>query len=289
MVSNTIVRTALGAVWVCSLLASAPASAGVLAFGPNTDFPDSNQVMPFNQVGVRQTYLTLSNVGAGPTAATWAFYDASGAEIIAVDRVILGEGGTDIVDPARVRSRNADGQEGPITDLSGRQGFVVVSAGDGEPRLISNFTIANVASNMAFGANGIGLGVVGLLAPNALNLGITFDPSTLDDDMLIIVGIDDLDAIPTSLTGGAAPSPGQIVFAANLTLHSNSGDGILASRNLDVNGSAFLSRLSDLFPGATLDEPATISVQPTTDGVTSIGWYGQGLGPYGAGQSLRTE
>ncbi len=272
----------------CALLPQLALAQG-LAFGPNTDFPDSNQVMPFVQTGVRQTYMQLSNVGTGPTQATWAFYDESGEELVSVERFVLGEGGTDIVDPANVRSLDAAGGQGPATNLSGHQGFVVVSAGDGEPRLIANFTIANVASNMAFGANGIGLGVVGLLAPNAVNLGSTFNPATLDDDMLIVIGVNDLAAVPTSLTGGVAPVPGQVVFGVDLTLHSNQGDGILASQHHDVSGSALMGRLSNLFPGATLNLPATIAALPTTDGVTTIGWYGEGLGPYGAGQSLRTE
>lgn len=267
-------------------LGAGAARAGVASFfGPNTDLPDSNLVMPFAAAGGRTTFLSISNVGSGAASARWSFYDASGELLVEVDRSVLGEGGTDLVDVTAIRSVPADG--GPPVDLTGHDGFVVV-AGDGDPRLIGSFTIANVSTSSAFGAAATGLGAVGVLAPNTVLLGTTFAPSTLDDDLLMLLAVDDLGPVPTSITGGAPPSPGGL-FHLDVTLHGNEGDGIIAEVTHQIGASALFTSLEDLFPAATLDTSATIAAFSDTEGVTLIGYYGQSLGPFGAGQNLRQQ
>lgn len=281
----------LGGVGLAMVVAGSSAHAGDLAaFGPNSDFPDANLVMPFAAQGSRATFLSLSNVGASapgpaPIIATWTFYDVNGELLVEVDRDILGEGGTDLVDVTAVQPLPPDGSA-PV-NLSGRNGFVVIS-GDGEPRFIGNFTIANTATNAAFGASAIGLGVIGVLAPNAALLGTTFNPSTLGDNLLIILAIDDLGVIPTSITGGAPP-PGGTLFDLVVSLNGNSGDGLIAQTEVGVGGSGLFTTLQDLFPGQSLNSSATISAFTDDEGVTIVGYYGQALGPFGAGQNLRTE
>ncbi len=254
-------------------------------FGPNTDLPDSNLVMPFAAAGGRTTFLSLSNVGSGAISARWSFYDASGELLVEVDRSVLGEGGTDLVDVTAIAS--VPPGEAPPADLQGHDGFVVI-AGDGDPRLVGSFTIANVATSSAFGAAATGLGAVGILAPNTILLGTTFNPSTLDDDLLILLAIDDLGPVPTSLTGGAPPPPGGL-FHLDVTLHGNEGDGVIAHVTQQIGASALFVSLEDLFPTANLDSSATIAAFSDTEGVALIGYYGQSLGPFGAGQNLRQE
>jgi hypothetical protein len=288
---DRVARILAAGLCLAVVLTGASARAGDLAaFGPNSDFPDANLVMPFAAQGSRVTFLSLSNVGASapgpaPIVAFWEFYDVSGELVVAVEREILGEGGTDVVDVTAVQPLPPDGSA-PV-NLSGRNGFVVIS-GDGEPRFIGNFTIANTASNAAFGASAIGLGVIGVLAPNAALLGTTFNPSTLGDNLLIILAIDDLGAVPTSITGGAPP-PGGTLFDLVISLNGNQGDGLIAQTVAPVGGSGLFTTLQDLFPGKTLNSSATISAFTEDEGITVIGYYGQALGPFGVGQNLRTE
>ena len=93
-------------------------------------------------------------------------------------------------------------------------------------------------------------------------------------------------------------------MSVELTLYSHRApSGILATRTIDVAGSALFGSLRDLFPGATLDRSASIvvfgsegpgfsgsSFDPDSNSeVALIGFYGQSIGPYGAGQTLRTQ
>lgn len=263
--------------------------------GPNSDFPDSNLVMPWTAQGSRITFLSISNLGDSaegdsPVPLKWAFYAASGELILDVERYTLGEGATDIVDVTAVGARGPDGTLGPTTNLGGQFGFVVVSQPEGLPDLIGNFTIADTEASSGFGGNASGLGYIGLLDFNAYLFGTSFAPSSLGDNLLIIVGVDDLGPVPTSLTDGAAPSPGETVFALTVSLHSSDApEGILASVDIPVEGSAFASSIEDLFPGFDLDSSVTIAVTPITAGVSILGYYGQALAQFGAGQTLRTD
>jgi len=284
------------------------ARAGVPIEGGNTDFPDSTLVMPYSAVAPRSTFLAMSNVGQGEITARWVFYDESGQRLDEVSRAIYGEGGTDIVDVTAIRDRSINGEgqfvEGPSRSLAGREGFVVV-VGNGEPRLIGNLTIANLTTNSAFGANATGLGVLGTLRQGGFLLGTTFNPATLQDNLLIVLALnvvvvgDQVDV--TSLTNGAPPS-GQPLFNAEVFLQGNDpNNATIASTIVPVTGSSLFTSLQDLFPGVSLNSSASIFVTATEgsgytgskldpdgdNGIGIIGYYGQALGPFGTGQSLR--
>lgn len=303
-------RVGFGSLLLTALLGfSVPARAGeaTAVTGPNSDFPDAYLVMPFDAASPRATFLTVSNVGSGPIDAAWYFYDRTGELVARVTRVILGEGGTDIVDLTQVADRGLDSggelAEGPTQSLAGRRGFAVV-VGDGDMRLIGSYTIANTSSNAAYGAVAAGFGVIGALAPGAALLGTTFDPRNLQDNELIIVALNPSGAgSVTSLTNGASPAPGAAeTLRLTVTLHGNSGDGIVAQGTFPVTGTALFTSLEELFPGGGLAGSATIDVvaaegpgysgselDPDGDAdVPVIGFYGQALGPFGTGQSLRT-
>jgi len=280
---------------IALLAASTGASASVEALGPNSDFPDSNLVMPFAAKGSRLSFFSISNVGLSgpgdtPVPVTWQFYDESGELLIGVERFILGEGGTDVVDVTAVRSRDADGTEGPATSLAGRNGFVVVSKDDGSPDLLGNWTIADTSANSGFGGNAGGLGFVGLLDTNSFLFGTSFAPASLGDNLLVILGIDDFGTVPTSLTQGNPPRSQDPVFVMRISLHSNDApSGLIGSVDVPVAGSALFTSLEDLFPGFDLSSSLTIVATPITQDVSTMGFYGQAVGQFGAGQSLRAD
>ena len=293
-----------GLVGFCAWLVASVAGAqsGTPVIGPNSDFPDANLVMPFDASTNHDTFFSITNVDSIQVTNTWVFYDESGQTLASVDRDIPGNGGTDVVDPLSVRTRSIDsnGQvtEGNPQSLAGSRGFVVVQGpGDGIDRLLGNFTIANTATGSAFGANATGLGAIGTVQQGDFIIGTTFNPTTLQDSELIVVALN----VPniTSLTNGAAP-PAQPLMVVSLSLDSNNGQ--LATNDFNVNGTALFSSLPDLFPGASLNISATISViategpgysgtsfDPDADqDLGIIGWYGEAVGQFGAAQSLRT-
>lgn len=291
---------------------TAMAGLGPSIAGPNSDFPDVDLVMPFDAAGPRTTFFAVSNIGPNTFDATWFFYDESGELITQATRTILSNGGTDIVDATRVGDRSPSGDggfvEGPTISLAGRRGFVVV-AGRHDPErtrdLFGNFTIANTETNAAFGSSAAGMGLIGGLSVGSGISGTTFNPSQLQDNELIILGLNialKSGGAVTSLTDGLAPTAGTSTFVVSLELHGNSGDGLIASGSVSLTGTALFTSLQDFFPGTNLNGSATIAAfgdegadytggpsDPDEDTtVAIIGWYGQTLGAFGAGQNLRT-
>ncbi len=284
---------------LCALMSASSGFVGVAeASGPNSDFPDSNLVMPFVNEGSRLSFLSISNLGSSGPGATpvpilWEFYGESGELLARVERYMFGEGGTDVVDAAAPTARRADWTLGPAIDLSGRNGFAVVSRPDGSPDLIGNWTAANLSANSSFGANAAGLGFVGQLASESFLFGTSFRPTDLEDNLLVLLALDDRALVPTSLTGGEAPPPGEVQFSVNIALFFSDPElpeeNLLAEIDLPVRGSASFVNLEELFPGFDLDYSVTIGVTPLEADVGVLGFYGQALGQFGAGQSLRTD
>jgi hypothetical protein len=283
MTTRTIVKV-VGLIGLLSLPISASAQGTQLA-GANSDFPDQNLVMPFAAAAPRSTFFSITNIGNGILNARWAFFDESGEQVDQVQRDLFGEGGTDIVDITAIRDRTIDSSgkfvEGEPRSLAGRRGFVIVY-GDDQPRLLGNFTIANLTTNSAFGVNAAGFGLVGSLAQGTGIVGTTFNPATLQDNLLVILGLNWPQL--SSLTNGAAPQ-GTVFSVRVLLLGNDPQQAIIADTTRAVQGSALFVSLSDLFPGVTLNSSASIVAVAT--GVGIIGYYGQAVGPFGAGQSLR--
>jgi len=258
--------------------------------------------MPFAATDSRSTFFSISNVESGRVILRWTFFDETGEQVDEVRREIFGEGGTDIVDITSIRDRTIDESnrfvEGPARSLAGRRGFVIVR-GDGLLRLLGNFTIANLATNSAFGVSAAGLGVVGSLLQGGSLIGTTFNPSTLQDNLLIFIGLNWPEL--TSLTNGAVP-PAQPVFTLRVLLLGNDPvNAVVAETTREVRGSALFVSLRDLFPTQDLNGSASIlavategagfsgsSLDPDGDtGVGIVGYYGQAVGQFGAGQNLR--
>lgn len=265
---------------------AAPARAGTTLAGANSDFPDNDLVMPFATTDSRSTFFSTTNIGEGIIRARWAFFDASGEKVDEVLRDVFGEGGTDVVDITAIADRTIDSGGnfvlGPSRSLAGRNGFVIVY-GDGSPRLLGNFTIANLATNSAFGVNASGFGTIGTLAAGQGIVGTTFNPATLQDNLLVIIGLNPPPNL-NSLTSGSAPS-GTVFNARVILLGNDPSNAVIAETTRAVRGSALLTTLADLFPGVNLNGSASILV--VAEGTGIIGYYGQAVGPFGAGQTLR--
>ena len=147
--------------------------------------PANALVMPFNVEADRASFLLVSNLsGISPTddpsryvpAVTthWSYWSDSCAHLADVF-VCLTLNDTVVVDPRDVRSIDAGNNEyGPEIDLSGKKGFVVVTAySTGEvcadaafegylpidDALVGSYTFADVASGAALGGDAIGLGL----------------------------------------------------------------------------------------------------------------------------------
>lgn len=290
------VKNRIGTIFVLFPLLALSAQADALEGGPNLTAPDSSVVMPLVAKANFTTFFIISNVGPSdgssadpePVEILWDFFDASGELVASVSRYVPGEGGTDIVDPSAVRSKDEDGALGPPTSLLGRNGFVVVSAWDDEPRLIGNFTVANTETSAAWGATGVGLGSNGRLNPGDTALGTTFKIDSLDDNLLVVLGIDDFGYVPTSMTDGDLPAEDEEILGLRIALNTNATFNPSADEVTEIlSASAFFASLESLFPRTNPGLSGTISVAPTDPSTTLVAFYGQALGPFGAGQTFR--
>jgi len=273
--------------FIASLVLASPAQAGTTLAGANTDFPDNDLVMPFATTDSRSTFFSITNIGEGIIRARWAFFDANGQKVDEVLRDIFGEGGTDIVDITAIADRTIDANLnfvlGPSRSLAGRNGFVIVYGDGTNARLLGNFTIANLSTNSGFGVNASGFGTIGTLAAGQGILGTTFNPATLQDNLLVIIG---LNAPPNlnSLTNGSAAA-GTVFRARVILLGNDPNNAVIAETTVPVRGSALFTNLRTLFPSQNLNGSASILV--VAEGAGIIGYYGQAVGPFGAAQSLR--
>ncbi len=290
------VRTRFCGLFLAFLVFGAFATANAAGNGPNLTEPDAYLVMPMVAEGNYTTFFMISNVGASdgspedpePVEIQWDFYDASGELLESVSRYVLGEGGTDIVDPSSIRSKDEDGTLGPPISLLGRNGFVVVGDWEDEPRLIGNFTVANTQTSAAWGAAAVGLGVHGRLNSGDEAVGTTFKIDDLEDNLLVVIGINDEGFLPESLTDGFAPEEDEEILKLEIRLQNNqifNPSADQAIRNLAA--SAFFSTLEELFPRANPGLSGTIAIRPTDRSTKLLAFYGQAVGPYGAGQTFR--
>jgi hypothetical protein len=214
----------LSALVLLALAAAGEATAQTT--GPTDLQPAAVLVMPFDVTEGHASFMIVSRIGdtlLKPAVTThWVFYAADCSHL--ADLAIgLTENDTIVVDPTRIQSQtqapgsSVNESHGPIIDLSGERGVVIVTVqpppGVSPVQLIGSWTIANVAANTAFGANAVGFSSFSLPDPAVLaaeGLVIpTFDPSTLDTSVVIIVGLEQQgDSIvpigrPSAALGGA--------------------------------------------------------------------------------------
>lgn len=169
--------------------------------------PASVLAMPFDVTTNKASFQIVSRIGpsfGGAGVRThWVFWSADCRHLVDVF-IILTAGDSVVVDPRRVQgevqSLNPPRNEpvGPVVDLGGERGVVTVTAlapdGAVTPQLVGGWTIADLVSQAAFGADALGFATDAALPdPFLLAGGIlvpTFDPDTLDDSQVIVIGLE---------------------------------------------------------------------------------------------------
>lgn len=213
---------------------------------PGTSYmqPANTLVMPFDATANRQSFFVVSNIsGISPTAdpdrfvpavsTHWSYWSDDCRHLVDV-YACLTLNDTVVVDPTNIQTIDAGNNPmGPMADLSGQRGFVVVTAySTGEvcadasyenylpidDAIVGSYTLADTASGASIGSDAIGLG---------LN---TSDPGCPEDARERYFGHDchtNLPDIETDAIDIQTFSPGSLDLSAvvllNLQEHSGSG------------------------------------------------------------------
>ena len=169
-------------------------------------------IMPFDSTKGKASFQIVSRIGAkeisGSIATHWVYYSTNCQHLVDVF-ICLTPQDTVVVDPTALQAEFQKGSTnvgiGPVVDLSGQRGLLVVTAyaADSQCRAIpeqqineaifGSWTIANTTTNTGYGADAIGFPVTGVF-PDAgvLADGLkipTYAPDSLTDSMVIVLPI----------------------------------------------------------------------------------------------------
>ncbi|HZR83311.1 MAG TPA: hypothetical protein VFD92_19610 [Candidatus Binatia bacterium] len=329
-------------------------SAGTSFATPDDPFTSYTQpanalVMPFNAQEGRVSFLLVSNIaGVSPTSdpdrfipavtTHWAYWGEDCRHLADVN-VCLTLNDTVVVDPTDVRSIDAGNNPfGPEIDLSGQRGFVVVTAySTGEVcadssfegnlpidnAIVGSYTLADLESGAALGADAIGLGlntelfavlnpdcpadpferfvarfsdpnfdchtILPKITPPAIDIQ-TFNPETLDLSAVVVLSLKE--------KGGSGPTSGIEVGPNSSTIQTDAVfyDNTEAATSLP-NVRVACAEFNSLIPGTGNFIPGTVSgltagIFRMTNFTPGIGGntgrfiyvtYGQAVGQFGAG------
>ena len=85
-----------------------------------------------------------------------------------------------------------------------------------------------------------------------------------------------------------APDDGEGILGLQISLQSNATFDPSADEAVrQLSASAFFTTIEELFPRTNPGLSATLVVKPTHPSLTLVAFYGQAVGPFGAGQTLR--
>jgi hypothetical protein len=183
--------------------------------------PAGTLVMPFDSTSGKASFSMVSRIGSAQgrsvVATHWSYW-AADCKHLADVLICLTPNDTVVVDPTALQSERqandppANLKVGPLINLAGNRGMVTVTAfaadigpsGDEcrvlDPRatledvLVGTWTIADLASNSAFGNDAIGLSSAGnlpdasILAAGGLRIA-TYNPQTLTDSEVIVLPV----------------------------------------------------------------------------------------------------
>jgi hypothetical protein len=184
--------------------------------------PAGTLVMPFDSTSGKASFSMVSRIGSAQgrsvVATHWSYW-AADCKHLADVIICLTSNDTVVVDPTSLQSERqgndppANLKIGPLINLAGNRGMVTVTAfaadvgpsGDEcrvlDPRatledvLVGTWTIADVATNSAFGNDAIGLSSSGnlpdssILSAGGLKI-MTFNPQSLTDSEVIILPVE---------------------------------------------------------------------------------------------------
>lgn len=194
--------------------------------GGTIDFTEPAQtlIMPFDATTGKASFEIVSRIGGGdPVIATHWSYWSKDCKHLADVFICLTRDDTVVVDPTKlqgeIQSPNPpmNNKTGPVINLSGEEGMVTVTAFTADTgtsglecrisdptatlsdQVVGSWTIANTATNTAFGHDAIGMdtgsfpdaatffGTAGTAVPFFLQ---TFNPTTLTDSEVIFLTVE---------------------------------------------------------------------------------------------------
>lgn len=179
-------------------------------FGEDIRYADAAGVlvMPFDATSGRVSFQIVSRVGGGSEggllATHWVYYAADCRHLADVF-IDLTARDTVVVDPTHLQGQTQtleppfeNHPQGPLVDLSGERGVVVVTAFGAlrgvVPEIAGGWTIATTATSASFGGDAIGVSLDGTLPdPRVLAGGIhvpTFSPTTLTASRVIMITLE---------------------------------------------------------------------------------------------------
>lgn len=297
--------------------------------------PAASLVMPFDATANHASFLLASMVSPGTipeggiaaTQTHWSFWSEDCSHLVDV-WICLTLHDTVVVDPTEITGIGPVNEPlGPVADLSGRRGFVTVTAyeaGEGcfpptvgnevlvDNALVGAYTFANIASGAAFGNDAIGLGLdaggeyVDLpdfaLSPSPsegfLDL-LTFNPATLDDSQVVLIALQEEKG---KKPGEVGPLTG---VTANVTYYDNQ-EVPTSLPDVRISCATYTSVINSATPSLI---PKTVTVEssgiirmtniehttvpgvipPTPVGFTSFvyGVHGQAVGKFGGSHNMK--
>lgn len=189
--------------------------------------PAGTLVMPFDSTSGKVSFQNVSRVGAtdisGAIATHWVYW-AANCDHLADVFICLTPRDTVVVDPTALHAEVQKGAEnvsvGPVIDLGGKRGLVVVTAyaADSKCRvpdqptpldraIVGSWTIANTNTNTGYGSDAIGFPVTGVFPNPAVlaDVGVripTYAPESLTDSVVIV--------LPVKYPGGSGPFSNEV-------------------------------------------------------------------------------
>ena len=279
--------------------------------------PAAVLVMPFDVTSGHVSFEIVSRLGRSsdglPLRTHWVYWSADCRHLANVI-IELTELDTVVVDPTHLQGQiqSVDPLEnhpqGPVVDLTGERGIVIVSilgAEPGSPQLVGGWTIAGVASGASLGGDAVGLVDGSLPDASFLDGGLripTFDPTTLTHSDVILIGLEsDGGEIRPITRPSAALGDAHVCCAASVTDNMElkvsipdvcfdcvaftaitpelAADGMSALTPPNVVlGSAGFVELTDCRSAASGDTVAPIGDETPQ---FIVAFHGQSVGPFG--------
>ena len=287
--------------------------------------PANARVMPFIETDGHATFFLVSNIsglspaGDGLIAGVtthWSYWSDDCSHLADV-YVCLTLNDTVVVSPADVSAIDAGNNPiGPQIDLSGKRGFVVVTAyatdeicSDSSVRdnqlvdnaIVGTYTIANIESQASFGNDAIGLGTdffgdyTELPKAGYDKFTIqTFNPETLDDSTVVLLSLKEKSGSGSTAAYEVGPNTANtridLVYYDNLEIPTSLPEAV-------INCAEFTT----VIPGVGALIPDTISLlssgilrldnfTPAIGGETGrfiYGIHGQAVGNFGGSSNMK--
>src|SRR6266404_6935306 len=277
-------------------------------------------VMPFDTTSGHVSFEIVSRIAngtGGPLLRThWVFY-ADDCRHLADVSIGLTDVDTVVVDPTRLQGQTqtfnpaADFPQGPTVDLSGERGVAIVTALDASnaaiPQIVGGWTIADAAVGTSFGGDAIGISADGTLPDPTLPAGgiriPTFDPTTLTNSQVILIGLESDGGELHPITRASAALGGAHVccaasvtdnlevstsipdvcfdcvgFAAFTPALASAGETALLPDGVALTTAGFV-RLATCRSASGRDETALVGTGDTEQFL--VVWHGQSVGRFG--------